>query len=44
MFGPCSARWNSTGILWVGDFTIHLGVRLLLETRNKKALVWFFLG
>lgn len=44
MFDPYSAHWNSTGALWVGDFSIHLSARLLLETRNKKALVCFFPG
>lgn len=44
MFDPYSAGWNSTGALWVGDFSIHLSVHLLSETRSNKALVWFFLG
>ena len=41
MFDPYSARWNPTGTLGVSDFSIHLSVRLLLETRNKKASLFF---
>lgn len=44
MFDPYSAHRNSTGAPRVGDFSIHLGVRLLLETRHEKALVCFFPG